>query len=129
MASLDEFPPFTVAQFIQGIVDKGKMKLGCTASFIDVELTIDEVRQLWAAAKHLEFMSDWGVGIEKTRFSLSECREWLDEMKKVAKESLRLHLDYVDIAILRDIATHVDRLGMMQEDGGKSSRKNYGKRR
>lgn len=123
MASLTDFPPFVVAQFIQGIMDKGKMKLGGTASFIDAELTIEEVRQIWAAAKHLEFMSDWGVGIEKTRFSLNECREWLEELKKVAKGSLRLRLDYVDIAILKDVATHVDRLGMMQEDGGKSSRK------
>ncbi|WPE19885.1 hypothetical protein [Shinella zoogloeoides] len=128
MAKLTDFPPSEVAMSIQSIVDRSKLKFGGHAGFLFMELTLDHARMFWAASKHLEFLSDWGVGIETTRYSLEECRVFIDELIKTVRSSLRVRLDFEELMLLRDAATHIDRLSIMQTTKPPSKRRNGGKK-
>src|SRR3546814_6429740 len=89
----------------------------CSSDRIDV----DQARMIWAAAKHLDFLCDWGVGIEQTRFSLRECKAFIESQKNAAKEDKKLFLSRREILIMKDVAVHLDRLALMKEADSHSS--------
>lgn len=128
MASLSDFPIEQVQGFIQKIADK-RMTDGSVPGQIEIHLTVDEARLIWAAAARLDFYCDWGAGIEQTRFKLRECQQYLEQKKTVARNELVLMLDWQGMKIMKDAALHLDRLGMMMELDGKPSRKYGGKKR
>jgi hypothetical protein len=116
MASLNDFPVDDVARFIHSVVNRGKMRDGSFASIHQCELTIEQVRMIWAAALWLDFYDDWGVGIEQTRFRLKECKAFIDGIKSAAKEDMKLFLGRRELQIMSDAARHLDHLAILKEE-------------
>lgn len=123
MASIDAFPVPVVVEFFAKLVDRARMKDGSIGGYLEAVLTIEDVRLIWAAAKHLDFYNDWGVGVEQTRFNLRECIAFLEEKKHEAKNDLVLKLDWRGIRVVMDSLTHLDRLAIALEGDVKKSRK------
>src|SRR3546814_16536235 len=86
---------------------------GSLSGIVQCELDVDQARMIWAAAKHLDFLYDWGVGIEQTRFSLRECKAFIESQKNAAKEDKKLFLSRREILLMTEVAVHLDRLAQI----------------
>lgn len=108
MVRLSEIPPEQARDFLREVLYRNRTRED-TAWKVDLHLSVEDQRQLWAAEKYLEILETMNVGIEMTDFSLQNCRKYLaghcrDDVVTLSQRDLRL---------IGDAERHLDRYCIM----------------
>lgn len=119
MARLTDISVETCRDFLRGILDRNSPRDGVSFR-VELHISVEEGRILWAADKHLEVYETIGMGIELTDFTLAQVRRRLGELvadvrMQAEKEEIVLALSLRDLKLFADAEVHLDRFLMQSQ--------------
>lgn len=119
MASLDQYPPRAVCEYLNYVLSKSRMKDGKLAGQLQHYASVEEARNFYAAMKHLEVIAMKGSKEEDVENSVARCLELMrrvfQAIKSQADDDKVIIFDRQDLLLLSETEIHIDRYALSKE--------------